>query len=75
MDSDVLNGKGILLAAAGIILLFIVDLMHERKENFYDLLAAKPVVIRWGCLYLLMLLIQFAMDFSNASSAFMYANF
>ena len=75
VDSDVLNGKGILLAAAGIILLFIVDLMHERKENFYDLLAAKPVVIRWGCLYLLMLLIQFAMDFSNASSAFMYANF
>ena len=75
LDPGVLTGKGILLAAAGIVFLFAVDLIHEKRENLYDLLAVKPRIIRWGFLYLLMLLIQFAMDFSNASSAFMYANF
>ncbi len=75
LDPGVLTGKGILLAAAGIVSLFAVDLIHEKRENLYDLLAVKPRIIRWGFLYLLILLIQFAMDFSNASSAFMYANF
>ncbi len=75
MDSGILTGKGLLLAAVGILFLTVTDLIHEKRKNLYDILAARPGMIRWMFLYLLMLMIQFAVDFSNASSAFMYANF
>ncbi len=75
MDTNVISGKGILLAAAGILIMAIVDVLHERKRTLYDILAAYPRAVRWSVFYAGMVLIQLAVDFSNASSAFLYAGF
>lgn len=72
---EVLTGKGILLATAGIAVLFLTDLVHERKETVYGILARRSRPVRWCILYAFLLLVQLSIDFSNASSAFMYANF
>ena len=64
-----------LLVLLGMLVLLAADLLHEQKRMFYDVLAIQPRAVRWCCLYALMLLVQLAIDFSNASSAFMYANF
>lgn len=75
LDANVISGKGILLAAAGILVMTVVDILHERKRTVYDLLAVYPRAVRWSVFYAGMLLIQLAVDFSNASSAFLYAGF
>lgn len=75
MDANVISGKGILLAAAGILIMIAVDVLHERKNTVYDILAGYPRAVRWSVFYAGMLLIQMAVDFSNASSAFLYAGF
>lgn len=75
LDTQTITGKGILLAAAGILLMAAVDVLHERKQSVYDILALRPRAVRWAVFYAGMLLIQLAVDFSNASSAFLYAGF
>ncbi len=75
LDANVISGKGILLAAAGILVMTAVDMLHERKMSVYDILAVYPRAVRWSVFYAGMLLIQLAVDFSNASSAFLYAGF
>ena len=75
LDANVISGKGILLAAAGILVMAAVDVLHERKRSVYDILAVYPRAVRWSVFYAGMLLIQLAVDFSNASSAFLYAGF
>ena len=74
-EPGILTGKGMLLVLLGMLVLLGADLLHEQKRTFYDVLAIRPRAVRWCCLYALMLLVQLAIDFSNASSAFMYANF
>ena len=74
-ETGILTGKGMLLVLLGMLVLLAADLLHEQKRMFYDVLAIQPRAVRWCCLYALMLLVQLAIDFSNASSAFMYANF
>ena len=74
-EPGILTGKGMLLVLLGMLVLLAADLLHEQKRTFYDVLAIRPRAVRWCCLYALMLLVQLAIDFSNASSAFMYANF
>lgn len=74
-EPGILTGKGMLLVLLGMLVLLAADLLHEQKRTFYDVLAIRPRAVRWCCLYALMLLVQLAIDFSNVSSAFMYANF
>ena len=75
MLPEVLTGKGIMLAAAGIAVLFLTDCIHEKKETVYEILAGRSRPFRWCVLYAFLLLVQLSIDFSNISSAFMYANF
>ncbi len=75
VQTGILSRPRLLLVFAGIAALTAVDLLHERGRTVYDSLAVRPRAVRWCAFYVMIVFIQLAMDFSNASSAFMYANF
>ncbi len=75
LQSGLLSGSRLLLTFAGIAALTAVDLLHERGRTVYDSLANRPRIVRWSAYYVMLVFLQLAMDFSNASSAFLYANF
>ena len=75
LQSGILTGARILLAVLGIVVLTITDWMHEKGRTVYDGIAARPRIIRWCVFWAILVFVQLAMDYSNASSAFLYANF
>ncbi len=75
LQTGILSVSKILLAAVGIAALIFIDILHEKGKTVYGELSVRPRAVRWCIYYAMVVFIQLAMDYSNASSAFLYANF
>ena len=75
LQTGILSVSKILLAAVGIAALISIDILHEKGKTVYGELSVRPRAVRWCIYYAMVVFIQLAMDYSNASSAFLYANF
>ncbi len=71
----ILSGSKILVAVLGIAILAWIDWVHETGRTIYDSIAVRPRFFRWCAFWMMLFFVQLAMDYSNASSAFLYAAF
>lgn len=68
----------LLFILMGICIVFLVDLLHEKKISLEDVAARKiPIVIRWTIYIVLTLLILFVLvqNYGQAASTFIYERF
>lgn len=68
----------VLLALAGIALVFFVDILHEKKISIEDFAARRlPLVVRWGAYIILTLgILTVAIhEYGRNAATFIYANF
>ena len=49
--------KGLLIAFILIALLFIVNIIEERKINIVAYISSKPLLIRWSVYYIMLLIL------------------
>ena len=63
------------LACIGTIIIFIISIFQSRHEDIYAYYKSKNIVIRWGILYLFLILFIISLSFSSGAEAFMYANY
>lgn len=68
---------GLLLLLAGIVLVFAVDYLHEKKISLENTAAHFPMVVRWTAYILLTLCILLAAvrGYGQTASAFIYTRF
>ncbi len=68
----------LLLVLLGIILVFLVDILHERKISIEDVAARKiPLVVRW-CAYIILtmgILLVAVHEYGRNAATFIYTNF
>ena len=71
-----LKAGDMVILAVGIFLMFVVDLMKERKTDVYGAVLRVPVLIRYACYAALFYaVILFGYAGTNAAGGFMYEQF
>ena len=63
------------LAAIGCIIIFIISILQSKHEKIYEYYKSRNIVIRWGILYIFIILFIISRSYSSGAEAFMYANF
>ena len=72
-----LSGFELMVVFIAMLLLLIVDILHERQKSIMVWLDSRSRMLRWGC-YLGMLFIIFTAavrQFGGEASGFIYAQF
>lgn len=68
----------LLLALLGIVLVFLADILHERKISIEDVAARKiPLAVRW-CAYIILtmgILLVAVHEYGRSAATFIYTNF
>ncbi|MBQ8279956.1 MAG: MBOAT family protein [Roseburia sp.] len=65
----------IALALLATVFVFFVSVLEERKIDVYEYLHKKPLVLRWGIYYMVIVLILLSFFSVPDAAGFMYANF
>lgn len=63
------------LALFGSIIIFIISIIQSKNEDIFAYYKSRNIVIRWGVLYLFIILFLISRSYSSGSEAFLYANF
>ena len=72
-----LNGAQMLTVGIAMVMLLIVDILHERNISISTWINQRNVIVRWGVyyamiLYILMVVLQ---TFGKSASSFLYFQF
>ena len=74
-DSIYFSKSKLGLAVVGTIVIFIISIIQSKQENIYAYYKSRNIVIRWGILYLFIILFLISRSYSSGAEAFLYANF
>ena len=63
------------IACLSLLLIFFTSLVAEKHGSFYEWLKERNVAIRWGIIYIFILILIMSFSNPNAANVFMYANY
>ena len=63
------------LALIGTLIIFIISVLQTKYQNIYEYYKSRNIVIRWGVLYIFIILYLISRTFASGAETFMYANF
>lgn len=63
------------IACLSLLLIFFTSLVAEKHGSFYEWLKERNVAIRWGIIYVFILILIMSFSNPNAANVFMYANY
>lgn len=63
------------LAITGSCIIFIISLIQSKHDDIFAWYKSRNIAIRWGIMYLFIILFLISRSYSSGTEAFMYANF
>ena len=63
------------LALIGSLIIFIISILQSKYQDIYKYYKTRNIVIRWGILYIFIILYLISRTFASGAETFMYANF
>lgn len=67
--------KSLIVVVVAILLVLVHSILTECKNDVFEVLQGKNIVIRWGVYYVLLVLVQISMSLANSTEAFLYTVF